>query len=186
MQDGRDALALLPSRHQPFEAFLCTKVRGARFENHLVVVDGIGRTAEAGFENGCELVREIDGVLPLGLVEVPSQQLGQLRPTVESGVQTLKRASRRRVTRVELERLLVTGDRLFGRVENLLEKEAELQQQVELGSRVGGCLDATLIERAQVVPILVLGVELLQRSEGGVVQGLVAKHTSVEASGRVG
>ena len=82
--------------------------------------------------------------------------------------------------RVQLDRLLVARDGLLGLVEDLLEQETELQQKVELGAGVDGGLDPALVERPKLVPLLVLGVELLERGEGDGVAGLDFENALME------
>ena len=186
VQDGRNPLARLAIGHQALEAFLCAQVCGARLEDELVVVDRVDDAIEPGLVERGELVREVDRILPLGFVEISTQQLGKLGPALQPRVQALQRPPRGRVRRIELERLLVAGDRVRGLVEDLLEQEAELQQEVELGPCIGGRLDALLVERAEILPLLVLGVELLQRGERCGVLRLALQHAPMQASGVLG
>ena len=156
-------------------------MRRARLQHELEVVYGVDDAVQSVLVNRAELVGEIDRFLSGRLVEVSPKKLGQLRPTLESAVKPLQRSSRRRVGRVELERLLVTRNRMLGFVEDLLEQEAELKKQIELGACVGGGLDASLVERSEIVPLLVLGVHLLQGCKCRCIVGLELQDTAVEA-----
>ena len=172
LQDRGDALPLLAVLHEPFEALLRAQVRWARLQHKLVVVDRIWDALQTRLVNVRELMGEIDRLLARRLVQITAKQLGKLRPALEAPIQALQRAPRWRMRRVELESLLVTRNRVLGLVEDLFEEEAQLQQQIELGASVGGGLDPLQVERPKIVPLLMLGVQLLQRRERDRIAGL--------------
>ena len=69
------------------------QMSGARFENQLVVIDRIDDPVELRLVDRPELVCEIDGFLPGRFVQIALEEIGELRPPLESAVQALERPS---------------------------------------------------------------------------------------------
>ncbi len=132
LEQRGDALPLGRHGHEPLERFLCAKVRRVLLENPFVEVDRRRRLVELLLVQLAELEGELEGVLPLGPVELLLEQRRQVRPPLGPPVEPLDGPPRGEVLRLELEHLLVGADGSLRVVEDLLVEEAHLQEQLEL------------------------------------------------------
>jgi hypothetical protein len=155
-------------------------------EHALVLIDRRTWLAELDLVQVAELEHHVDALLTFGVIEVAGEQRGQLAVLLHALVQALERAARHGVRRVERQDLLVGLDRALRPIEDLLEQEAQLREQLELGLRVERLFDPLAVQDLQVVPALAARVQLFERDERALVLRVGGEHALMQGLGVLG
>ena len=149
----------------------------------LVAVDRGPRLFELGLQEIAQLEGDVDDLLAVGALEVLAAQGHQVAPALGAAVEPVEGPARALVIRLQLQHLLIGTDSPVRVLQQLLEEEADLHEQLQLLVAVEGLRDAVAVERLEVVPALVGGVQLLEREEGALVDRIVGEDLLVVGLG---